>query len=192
MATPEAPSTAPSERSFARKGFYGGFSVGGGSGDATRSGFTSDGYFNEGRAAGLAIAGHLGVALSPKLLVGGTVGGWSTNKESGGLTLSATTVRISPELSYYPLADQEGLASGLYLRGGMGLAGLTSKVESTVPGIKSDSTVRRGFGMHAGLGFEVPVTRVMYMGLALDYHRAWIEDDFTTNQVEAALSFAWY
>ncbi len=195
---PAAPATARAQAAstvFKREGFYIGFGVGGGSGGFSQQTAirTYDGYFGEGREGGVALNFRLGAAITPKLLLGGNLGGWTASREYGSTRVSFTNVRISPEVTFYPLADQAGFGSGLYVRGGAGLGSMQAQADATSGSGASITSERiQGLAAHAGLGAETKLASRFFLGLGVDYHRGWLAKDVNTNQVEALLTFMWY
>jgi len=119
-----------------RKGFWIGFGLGYGS-----YGISCDGCSGLGRES--SYTGHLrmGGTLSPHLLLGGEIDGWS--KSESGSTLSAGNVTLNA--SYYPQP-----AGGFFLNGGIGL----SRVEASGGGSSSGET---GPGVTVGAGYDLRV-----------------------------------
>jgi hypothetical protein len=86
----------------------------------------------------------MGGTLRPNLLLGGELEGWS--KEIGGVDL--TVGHLSGVVYWYPRP-----ASGLFLKGGAGLA--LYSVDAGPLGEEDDS----GLGLHAGVGYDFRVGR---------------------------------
>jgi hypothetical protein len=96
------------------------------------------------RETGLTLLLAMGGTLRPNLLLGGELEGWS--KEIGGVDL--TVGHLSGVVYWYPRP-----ASGLFLKGGAGLA--LYSVDAGPLGEEDDS----GLGLHAGVGYDFRVGR---------------------------------
>ena len=122
-----------------RKGFWIGFGIGYGSVDISCNGCGS--ASRQGGATGFL---KLGGTLSPSLLLGGEVNAWSKTEGDETVTLG----NVSAVLYYYP-----ALASGFFLRGGVGLSDVQDKVTG------DQSITGTGAGFVAGVGYDLRVGR---------------------------------
>ncbi len=123
-----------------REGFWIGFGFGYGSSHLScGSGCAFADSAKGGGATGFI---KLGGTVSPQLLLGGEVNAWV--KDVGGATESVGNVSFAAY--YYPAA-----ASGFFLKGGVGYASYRLSDGGSVDG--------RGFGLLAGLGYDVRVGR---------------------------------
>ena len=129
-------SVASAQKPQTRKGFWIGFGFGWGS-----YGISCDGCSGLGRET--SYTGHLrmGGTVSPHLLLGGEVVGWS--KSEGGATISAGNVTVNA--NYYPKP-----AGGFFLNGGVGF----SRVEASGGGSSAGET---GPGFTIGAGYDLRV-----------------------------------
>ena len=129
-------SVASAQKPQTRKGFWIGFGFGWGS-----YGISCDGCSGLGREG--SYTGHLrmGGTISPHLLLGGEVDGWS--KSESGSTISAGNVTL--DAYYYPQP-----AGGFFLNGGVGF----SRVEASGGGSSAGET---GPGITLGLGYDLRV-----------------------------------
>lgn len=221
-AAPQAPAaTAPSEPSEPsgpiRRGLYLGISLGLGSATANKdsgrtdgatgtglmqpdfdvTGPRADGPFSKGRE--LAFSGNLraGVALAPELLLGGNFSNWTAatvQPQNSSISYGVTETRLSAEASIFPMGRSESFANGLYLRGGAGVATLSSTVSDATRSefISTSTRLHYGASLHAGLGVETKLARRFYVGAGVDWHTGYFSDTLRTNQVEGLLSLLWY
>jgi hypothetical protein len=126
-------SAASAQHPQARKGFWIGFGLGYGSLGFSCQGCASD---REG-----ALSGHLkmGGTVSPKLLLGGELNGWTKADPSG----TTTTIGNASLAAYFYPAP----AGGFFLRGGLGFSSLA------VEGFNSET----GLGFILGGGYDIRV-----------------------------------
>jgi hypothetical protein len=124
------------QRPQTREGFWIGFGFGYGSAHGACS---SCGGANWGGATAFL---KLGVTLSPSVLLGGAVNGWS--KSRGGVTTALGNVTAS--VFYYP-----AVKSGLFVTGGLGFSDYMASGDS--------STTGNGWGFTLGAGYDVRVGR---------------------------------
>ncbi len=127
-----APATAQG-RSQTREGFW--FNGGLGFGSAGCDGCS-------GRESALTVALGAGGTLSPKVLLGASIDGWS--KSEGGATITVAT--LLARLRFYPSAT-----GGFFLTAGLGLG----SVRAELTGFGSDTET--GTGALLGLGYDIRV-----------------------------------
>lgn len=125
-----------------RHGFWIGF--GAGYSNATSS---CDGCGSTTGTGGIAGQLRMGVTLKHNLLVGVDLESW--NKSEGGKW--ARVANLTGAAYYYPAAS-----AGLYLKGGVGL----SSMSGTLSGYSIDGA---GLGFTVGLGWDIPVTKGLYL-----------------------------
>jgi hypothetical protein len=123
---------ASAQKPQTRKGFWIGFGFGWGSYGCEVC---------DGRASSYTAHLKLGGTLSPKLLLGAEIDGWS--KTESGETLTAGDVTVNAY--FYP-----NPASGLFLNGGVGL----SRIELSGGGVSAGET---GPGLTLGAGYDLRV-----------------------------------
>ncbi len=122
-----------------RQGFWIGFGFGWGSLGASCSGCGS--ISREGGADGHL---RLGGTLSPHVLLGGDIVGWT--KSDSGTTTTAGNVTFSAY--YYPMVE-----SGLFVTGGFG--GSTYELSNS-----GNHASASGFGISLGVGYDIRVARM--------------------------------
>lgn len=128
---------AAAQRPQTRQGFWIAFGLGFGSADLTCDGCAFD------RETGGAAHIRLGGTVSPRLLLGGDVTGWT--KVVDGVTNTAGNVSFIAQ--YYPSAT-----GGLFLKGGAGF--------STIQFIDGGEQARGdSYGLSAGVGYDIRVGR---------------------------------
>jgi len=130
-----------------RQGFWIAFGLGYGSADLTCDGCNFD---REGGGVGHI---RLGGTLSPKVLLGGDVTGWTKDKD--GVTFTAGNV--SMVVLYYPMAE-----GGLFVKGGAGF----SSIIIEAAGQQADGA---SFGLSGGLGYDIRVGRNISITPLLDF-----------------------
>ncbi len=130
------------QRPQTREGFWIAFGVGYGSADLSCGGCGLD-TIAAGREGGGVAHVRLGGTLSPKVLLGGDVTGWTEDRN--GVTLTAGNV--SMVVIYYPMAER-----GLFVKGGAGFSSII--VEQG--GQQTDGA---SFGLSGGVGYDVRVGR---------------------------------
>jgi Outer membrane protein beta-barrel domain len=130
--------TAQAQDAPMRQGFW----IGGGLGYGSM-GLSCDGCDGLGREGGFSGYAKLGGTLSPSFLLGVETNGWT--KSEGGATVSMGN--LSGAAYWYPAPT-----TGLFVKAGAGYSVLSAD-DGTGSG--NDS----GFGLLAGLGYDVPVGR---------------------------------
>ncbi|HMU60789.1 MAG TPA: hypothetical protein PKA66_03330 [Gemmatimonadales bacterium] len=135
---------AAAQGAQAHEGFWIGFGFGYGSAEVSCNGCgASD------RQGGAAMFLAMGGTVSQKLLLGGELNGWGkwgSAVDDGGLILGNTSFVAY----YYP-----GATSGLFIKGGIGLASYVS-IDSS-----GTTTSGNGFGGVVGVGYDIPVGRTV-------------------------------
>lgn len=131
--------TAFAQQSQAREGFW----IGGGMGYGSM-GMSCEGCGDIDREGGASGYFKLGGTLRPNILLGVEGNAW--RKSEGTLTL--TMGNFSGAAYWYPM-----VTSGLFIKGGVGYS--TLRLDDDTVGDASDS----GFGLLAGLGYDVRVGR---------------------------------
>jgi hypothetical protein len=151
-----------------RQGFWIGFGLGYGSLSYSCSGCSG----SEGALSGYL---KLGGTLSPTLLLGGETNGWV--KSQNGTTVSAGNA--SATAYFYPAP-----LSGLFLRGGIGVATLSASNGGT-------SASQSGFGLTFGLGYDIRVGTNMSITPVANYNWGAIETGIKQNifQIAVGLTF---
>jgi hypothetical protein len=125
-----------------------------------------------------ALSGYLklGGTVNPSLRLGGETNGWV--KSESGVTFS--TGLAAGTVTVYPAP-----ANGLFLKGGAGVS--YAKVD--VSGSGSDSET--GWGGIAGIGYDIPVGRTLYLTPVANWVYGHYSDWHTTN-VQLALGITWH
>ncbi|HEU4681877.1 MAG TPA: outer membrane beta-barrel protein [Gemmatimonadales bacterium] len=131
--------TAFAQQAQTKEGFW----IGGGMGYGSL-GMSCDGCGDVDRQGGASGYFKLGGTLRPNVLLGVEGNAW--RKSEG--TSTVTMGNFSGAAYWYPMAT-----SGLFLKGGVGYS--TLRLDDDVIGDASDS----GFGLLAGLGYDVRVSR---------------------------------
>lgn len=142
-------STAPAQRtstvsvqrgsSALHDGFTMGFGLGNGSAGVSCTGCATD------RTNGLSAYLNMGGALSPTLILGGELNGWSKDK-------TGSTSRIGFFTGYaqwYPNAT-----NGFFVKTGLGVGSISVEDKTTVPSSKLESA---GFAYQVGAGYDFRV-----------------------------------
>ena len=144
-----------------RSGFWIGFDVGGGSVGTSASGTVGSVFSADRSWSGGAAALGLGWAVNPQLLVGIETRGmsweWWVDDMEG--TLDATNV--FGILTYYP-----GVASGFFVKGGLGGSFLTMDVEG-FGGAAGNSS--HGLGFTTGTGYDFYLGRGFWFTPAVNF-----------------------
>jgi hypothetical protein len=130
---------ASAQRSGTRQGFWFGFGFGYGSANVS-----CDNCVAGSRIDGTSGFLRIGGTLNPHVLLGAAVDGWSHS--SGGNT--ETLGNLTASVSYYPQTR-----SGLFLEGGAGLSDYRVDTSPAVTGT--------GWGVTAGIGYDIPVSRTV-------------------------------
>ena len=149
FASPSAWAGHPQER----QGFWIGF--GGGYGSANVSCDGCEGGDREGAFAG---SFKLGGTLNDRVLLGVESNGWIKEQEGVTLTLGSLTGTVS----FYPQAS-----SGFFLKGGVGLSYIDTDFSE---GSLSVSVSKTGWGVLAGLGYDLRVGRNISLTPAFNYY----------------------
>ena len=149
FASPYAWAGHPQER----QGFWIGF--GGGYGSANVSCDGCEGGDREGAFAG---SFKLGGTLSERVLLGVESNGWIKEQEGITLTLGSVTGTVT----FYPQAS-----SGFFLKGGVGLSYISTDFSE---GSLSVSISKTGWGVLAGLGYDLRVGRNISLTPAVNYY----------------------
>lgn len=149
------------------EGFWVGFGLGGGSN-------LSDAASGNRFGAGGQVA--LGGTLSQKVLLGGELIGW-------GRTVSGSTVTQSNAMAVallYPTG------AGVFVKGGIGFAGWTRSASS---GSVTVSTSAGGFGLGAGLGYDLRIGSNLYLTPAVEFLFQSVESNVFLNSTASLLMF---
>jgi hypothetical protein len=148
-------------------GFWVGFGLGGGSNlsDAAR-----------GARFGFGGDVMLGGTLSERFLLGGEIIGWG--RKIGGSTLTQSNAMAVALL--YP----SGM--GLFLKGGIGFAGWT---QGATVGNTTTSTTAGGFGLGAGVGYDLQVGSNLFLTPAVDFLYQAVESNVFQNSSASLLMF---
>jgi hypothetical protein len=91
------------------------------------------------------------------VLLGGELIGWG--RTDGNLTVSRGNANFT--VMYYP-----SVQTGVYLKGGLGIASFTSMLEI---GNTTTTTTNSGFGGTAGIGWDVRVARNFFLTPGVDF-----------------------
>lgn len=147
------------QRPQTREGFWIAFGLGYGSADLSCDGCAVD-LIGGGRAGGGVAHVRLGGTLSPRVLLGGDVTGWT--KDKNGVTLTAGNV--SMVVVYYPMVE-----GGLFVKGGAGF----SSIMIEEGGQQTDGA---SFGLSGGFGYDVRVGRNISITPLFDFLYAGSQD----------------
>lgn len=149
FASPHAWAGHPQER----QGFW--IGLGGGYGSAGVGCDGCDGGDREGAFAGSL---KLGGTLNERVLLGVESNGWI--KEQDGITL--TLGSVTGTVTFYPQAS-----SGFFLKGGVGASYISTDFSE---GSLSVSASKTGWGLLAGLGYDLRVGRNISITPAVNYY----------------------
>jgi hypothetical protein len=140
-----APASGQEPTPWVRGGFWSSFGLGYGSAHL-RCGTTAPPYgCSDTTVSGVTGFLRMGTSLRPDLLVGGELGGWYREYESGGETSGEVLASLSAVVMFFPKAG-----SGLFLKGGLGLSSYYfSPGGASVRGV--------GWGAVAGVGYDISV-----------------------------------
>ena len=105
---------------------------------------------------------RLGGTPSQQLMVGGEAIGWFREDEGTELARGNTTFSVL----YYPSYD-----GGFYVRGGLGFATLTTRVETVLTSSTTliEEETENGFGSTLGVGFDIRLARNFYITPSVDW-----------------------
>lgn len=145
LATPAA-----AQHAQTREGFYAGVGLGWGS-----MGLSCDGCDGVDRTGSYTGYLNLGTAVRPNVLVGAEFNGWTKSEDGATVRLA----NVSAAATWYPMVQ-----SGLFLKGGAGYSRLSAD-----DGIVSASD--GGFGVLAGMGYDVRIARTTSITPVLNYFR---------------------
>lgn len=135
-----------------REGFWIGF--GGGYGSAKGRCDGCDGGSREGSFTGFL---KLGGTLNKHVLLGVETNAWTKSQDNVTLTLGS----FAGTVTYYPQA-----ASGFFLKGGVGASYVSTDVQE---GSVNTSVSKTGWGVLAGLGYDVRVGRNISITPCVNY-----------------------
>ncbi len=179
------PSAARAQRVPVREGFWVSFGLGGGWADDTGS-WTNEADVFEDTPTGFATYVRLGGSPSQKLLVGGEVIGWLATEE-----LSNTDVfrgQFQAVGLYYP--SETG---GLFLKGGIGLAGRTLDTTLDIGGNRIRvSQESEGLGLDVGAGWELQLARNFFLAPNVDLLYQFLGDDQSGWAVLLTVGATWH
>ena len=164
-------SVACAQHPQVRKGFWIGFGVGWGS-----YGISCSGCGGLGREDSYTAYVKLGGTVSPHLLLGGELNGWS--KTQNGATASAGNATLTA--FYYPVP-----ASGLFVNGGVGF----SRVEASGGGSSSGKT---GPGVTLGAGYDVRVGTNLSITPIANWNYGHPESGFSHNFFQFAVGVTFH
>jgi hypothetical protein len=136
-----------------RRGFWIGF--GGGYGSAGVGCDDCDSSEREGSFTGFF---KLGGTLNERVLLGVEGNGWIKEEEGATLTLGALTGTVT----FYPVAS-----SGFFLKGGVGLSYIDTEFNE---GSFSAGLSKTGWGLLAGIGYDLRVGRNVSLTPCVNYH----------------------
>lgn len=139
-----------------------GFWLGGGMGGGSNLTTTLD----DGSPAGFAGNLRLGGTLTPKWLLGGESAGWMRDVDQD---VWAFRSNLSAIAMFYP-----SVSGGLFLKGGPSIAIIdeTSSASTQVDGVDiraSVSAMEIGFGLTAGVGYELRIGRNLFLVPEVSY-----------------------
>jgi hypothetical protein len=150
LATLSFATPAAAQHAQVREGFWANVGAGWGS-----MGVSCDGCDGVDRTGSYTGSLALGGTLRPNVLVGAEFNGWSKSEEGATVRLA----NASAAAYWYPMVQ-----SGLFLKGGAGYSRLSAD-----DGIVSASD--GGFGVLAGLGYDVRVARTTSITPVVNYFR---------------------
>lgn len=154
LALGTAASSAEAQRPQTRQGFWAGLGMGWGS-----FGLGCDGCEDLGRTGSYSGYLKVGGTLSQSLLIGAEVNGWAKSEDGASLDLG----NASAAAYWYPMPT-----GGMFLKGGLGYSRLGAD-----DGV--DSASDGGFGLTAGIGFDMRVGGNMSLTPVLNYFRGSFE-----------------
>jgi hypothetical protein len=103
-----------------------------------------------------------GWTLTPRVLLGGELNAWSQSEEvEQGLDARLTVYNLSVALTYYPQP-----MGGFFVKGGIG--GTFADTDLTLEGTSITVDLGRGVGFIAGAGYDVRLTRRLYLTPAVN------------------------
>jgi hypothetical protein len=159
-----APSAAQAQRTANHQGYWISFGLGGGWS-------FDDSFFSDTRAGGAAQL-RMGGTPSQQLLIGGELIAWTASEENTEVSRGNGHLVVL----YYPSPR-----GGLFLKGGIGAAGRTVETEVMVGGqLATISEDEGGFGLGAGLGYDIQLARNFFLTPAVDFLYQGISDDNST------------
>jgi hypothetical protein len=151
----------------AHEGFWVGFGLGGASNLSSAA---------KGTRFGVGVQVALGGTLNQSFLLGGEVSGWGRRVNGSTITQSnAMAVAL-----LYPTG------AGVFLKGGIGLAGWTQSASS---GNTTVSTTAGGFGLGAGLGYDLQVGRNLFLTPSVEFLFQSVESNVFLNSTASLLVF---
>lgn len=151
LAVAAAAPAAAQQQQPKHRGFWIGFGLGGGWNLSRNVGL------DRSSAPGGAAYLRLGGTPSQNILVGGEVIGWGREEDGNTLSRGNATVTVM----FYPSVE-----SGVYLKGGLGGASISSTVES---GNTTTTVHDEGFGATVGLGWDVRLASNFYLTPGVDF-----------------------
>lgn len=157
-----------------RNGFMIGFGLGGGSGtieDADDREFGGVGNF------------RIGYAVRQDFVVHYEGSAWTRTWDEGIQEFTVTLSTNTAALTYYPPG------SGLFLRGGIGLATAKFELEQDNVTISTDET---GLGLLLAAGYEWRLTRKFALGPHVEFTYQSLDELESANVISGVLDFNWY
>jgi hypothetical protein len=151
LASPAAWAGHPQDR----KGFWIGFGGGYGSANAEASCEGCGGGDREGSATGFL---KLGGTLNERVLLGVETNAWVKDESGVTVTLGSFTGTVT----FYPQAS-----SGFFLKAGAGASYVSTDLEA---GTLSVSVSKTGWGVLAGMGYDLRVGRNVSLTPCINYH----------------------
>lgn len=157
-----AQARAPYASEKVRDNWYIGFGVGGGDGSGAGQGDRVS--FKDMSAASpttVFLNFHVGATLSPKLLLGGEIGGVAASASSQGIDSSVGISTLNAVATYFPMGH------GLSLKGGVGLAQFSQTYKFDGP-YADEKYSRSGLNATVGIGYAWWLGRSFNLSVNLD------------------------
>ncbi|ODS52638.1 MAG: hypothetical protein ABS36_16450 [Acidobacteria bacterium SCN 69-37] len=120
------------------------------------------------RQGGAAGYFRLGYAVTPRLVLGGEANVWTKRESLGGASTRLRFSSVSATAAFYPDS------AGFFIRGGAGLAMARLDVNARDSSLRED--LGSGFGVLAGLGYDIPISRRLSMTPGVNVSRGQIGD----------------
>lgn len=152
-----------------RDRWYIGFGIGGGGGSATRFGI--DRSFkelnNDRSPTSVFLNFKVGATLTPRLLLGLDIGAIGSVVDESGVTTGVSVANVNAVVTFFPRER------GLFLRGGLGRAGISRTEE--VGGITIEDSSANGFDVLGGVGWAFWLGSSFNLTVNLDLSRQWYD-----------------
>lgn len=163
-----------------RRGLYFGLNLGGGAGKAEQDGVKSD------RNLGLTIGARVGGGVNERLTLDLAVDGYFQTRTEETLL---GDIDVDVNLWSGLIGGSFFLADGLYVRGGFGLANVSSTATTKGGDSSEDSEV--GLGFAVGGGYEFFANGDLAIGVGADF-RAFDFDETKYTIVNLGVTATWY